>query len=221
MRRVAVAAALLPALLLAGAAAPRMVSGFAWEAAYPATDYIPLDLPLPEGMPSGEAVAKLAGVSAANGWAQILRADAMHLDGAAPEAILPVLENGLRANPSSARGWTLLAEIETASDPERAAKALALALRTAPLDYRIVFERARVGIALWQDMPPAEQELLFRQNRFLFSEQPMRQRYLNDILLLPGGPELIGRSFAAFPEELRALNRFVERRRRVWSRATP
>lgn len=194
-----------------------MMSGLNWEATFPVPDYMLLDASLPDGFSYDATAAALAGTSEADGRAQILRAEAMRLAGVEREIVLPVVEQGLSTAPGSTLGWIILAELEAAHDRERAGKALALALKTAPYDYRFVFRRARLGTALWQLLPAEEQDILFRQSRFLFTHQPMRQRYLNDILLAPGGPELMGRSFAGDPEELRALNRFIERRRRTWT----
>jgi len=207
-------ALVLPALLLVFTAIPRLQSGLALEAAFPVTDSVPRNVPLSEGASYADAARALSQAPASDGATEILRAEAMRLGGADDAAYLPVLTAGLKAHPASARGWTLYAEAAlAAADPERAAAALSLSLRLAPLDYRLVFQRARAGAGLWQRLDEEAQTLLFRQSALLWSEEPYRREYLNEVLLTPGGPGLMARALADQPEELRALNRFTERRR--------
>jgi hypothetical protein len=203
----------LPALAVGVAAVPRFFSGLALDASFPAADFIPQNAALPENVTYADAADALSGADARDGGAQILRAEAMQRAGEPPERFLPILAEGLAHHPASPRGWSLFAETEAAHEPERAAKALSLALRLAPLDYRIIFQRARAGAALWRLLDSEAQTILFRQTALLWSEEPLRREFLNDVLLLEGGPELIAQALADQPEELRALNRLTERRR--------
>ena len=203
----------LPALAVGAAAVPRFLSGLAVDASFPAAGFIPQNAVLPEDVTYADAADALSGADTRDGAAQILRAEAMQRAGERPETYVPVLIEGLSHHPASPRGWTLLAEAEAAHEPERAAKALSLALRLAPLDYRIIFHRARAGAPLWRLLDPEAQEILFRQTARLWSEEPLRREFLNEVLLLEGGPELIARALADQPEELRALNRLTARRR--------
>jgi hypothetical protein len=204
---------LVPILFLVWAAIPRLWSGLVWDAAYPATDNIPLNFAPIEGQGYADVAAILSRADARDGTAHIIRAEALFHAGVAPSVYLPVLEEGLAARPASARGWTLLANAELQSNPDRATNALAMALRLAPLDYRIVEQRSRAGAALWRRLGAAEREILFTQTRLLWSDPVLQEHILNRVLLMPGGPELIGAAFAEMPEELRAINRLTEQRR--------
>jgi hypothetical protein len=120
-----------PGLVLAGAALPRLASGFALAAASPVPLFIHANAQLPTTAYK-EARDALAHASNSDGQAKIWEAEAAHLAGSPAQDVQSILISALERAPASARGWTLLAEIEAARDPKGAASAIGFALQLAP-----------------------------------------------------------------------------------------
>src|SRR5476649_1952984 len=121
---------LLPVVLVTAAAIPRIVSGLALETAFPVPSYIVKNVVLPRKSYAAAAIV-LSHADPRDGETQILRAEAAHSGGAPDSQVIPIVENGLGYNPTSARGWTLLSELLMSSDRQRAGKVLITALEMA------------------------------------------------------------------------------------------
>src|SRR5580693_1600107 len=101
-------AILAPAIVLAGVALPRLVSGFALAAAFPVPFFINANDPLPRTAYE-QARGALAHASRSDGQTKITQAEAAYLAGSPVEDVQSLLIPALDHAPSSARGWALLA----------------------------------------------------------------------------------------------------------------
>ena len=202
---------LLPVLLVTAAAIPRIVSGLALEAAFPVPSYIVKNVVLPRKSYAAAAIV-LSHADSRDGETQILRAEAAHLGGMPDAQVIPIVENGLGHDPAYARGWTLLSELLRQTDRARASKALTIALELAPYDYFLAGRRARDGAMLWDAMSDDGRGLLLRQAGLLWSEPQLRDQVM-PLLDTPGGAALMTRALKDNPDQIRALNRWVARRR--------
>jgi hypothetical protein len=198
-----------PAIVLAGAALPRLVSGFALAPALP----VPYLIGAKEELPTTAYKAArdaLAHASNADGQAKIWQAEAAYLAGSQVQDVQSTLSSALDRAPSSAQGWTLLAEIQATRDPKGAASALGLALQLAPFDYWLASRRANVGARLWNGLNVEERDLLLRQTRLLWSEEQLRDK-IGPLFATQEGAALAGHAFADDPDILRELNRRATR----------
>ena len=202
-------AMLFPAIILAGTAMPRLVSGFALAMALPVPYLIDANEHLPTTAYKAARDA-LAYGSTFDGQMKIWEAQAAYLAGSRSEDVQPILASALDRAPSSAQGWTLLAEIEASRDPERAASALGLALQLAPFDYWLGPRRVSVGSGLWNVLNVEQRDSLLRQVRLLWSEPQLRAA-LEAAFATQQGGALAARAFADEPDVLRELNRRVTR----------
>jgi len=198
-------AIVLPGVLLAGAAFARLISGLALEAAFPVPFFINANAPLPSPAYEGAREA-LAHASHSDGQAKITEAEAASLAGAPPPDVLPILISALEDAPSSARGWTLLAELDAPQDPKTAAAALGMALQLAPFDYWLGSRRANVGARLWDALGSDARDSLLFQTRLLWSEEQLRDSVVG-LFATQQGAALVGRAFVEDPDTLRELNR--------------
>ena len=202
---------LLPVVLVTVAAIPRIVSGLALETAFPVPSYIVKNVVLPRKSYAAAAIV-LSHADPRDGETQILRAEAAHSGGAPDSQVIPIVENGLGYNPTSARGWTLLSELLMSSDRQRAGKVLITALEMAPYDYFLAGRRARDGALLWDVIPDDGRPLLLRQTRLLWTEAFLHDELL-PLVQTPGGAPLMTRALGEDPVTIRALNRWVAMRR--------
>jgi hypothetical protein len=202
---------LLPAVLVVAAAVPRLVSGLALESAFPVPAYIVKNVTLPRKSYAA-AAAVLAHADSRDGETQILRAEAAHMGGVPDGQVIPIVENGLRHDPASARGWTLLSELLLPTDRARAGKMLTTALELGPYDFFLAGRRARDGARLWDAMPQDGQSLVLRQARLLWTETQLRDQLI-PLLDTPGGAVLMTRALDNDPSQIRDLNRWVARHR--------
>jgi hypothetical protein len=196
---------LMPVALLVALALPRFNTGFLLEKSFPATDFIQTDVALPATTYRGVA-RLLAGASRNDSETALLQAEAALNAGVPPVEVLPKVENALASSPSAARGWIILASLWTASDPRKAAQALAFAVDLAPREYYLILPRLLVGAPLWRDLPDRAQGKLLSDARALAGDQTRRGQ-LRLLLARRGGAELLVRAFAGQPEALRELNR--------------
>jgi hypothetical protein len=210
---------LLPAIVLFLSAVPRLLSGRAVDAAFPVPVYMATDIPLPRAayVAAENALAK---ASPGEGEALISRAQAATLAGEPPNKIMPILQAGLAKAPASAAGWTLLAELQASNDAWQGASALQLALDFAPYDFWLGGRRAALGAALWPSLSDPMRARVLRQARLLWTEEQLRPQLLR-VLTTPAGAALLKRAFAATPDTLREINRWVTREKLRGARATP
>ena len=195
----------VPGIALIGAAVPRLMSGLAVEAAFPVPSYIEGNIQLPKTA-YAQAQDVLARANIADGQTKILQAEAAYLAGSPIEKVESILKPALGYAPSSARGWTLLAELEVAKQPQIGASALALGLQFAPFDYWLAGRRANVGAQLWNEMDADGKNSLLRQTRLLWSEEQFRGK-IAALYMTESGRALVARAFADEPDTLRELNR--------------
>jgi hypothetical protein len=194
-----------PAVVLASLALPRLVSGLALLLVLPVPYLIDANGQLPARAYKA-AQDVLAHASNSDGQAKIWQAEAAYLAGSPVKDVQSILIPALDRMPSSPQGWTLLAEIEAAGNPKRAASALGLALQLAPFDYWLASRRANVGARLWGTLSMEESDELLRQTRLLWSEEKLRDRIVS-LFATQEGAVLAGRAFANDPDVLRELNR--------------
>jgi hypothetical protein len=197
----------LPPIILVAMAAPRFFSGIAIDAAFPVPARMEMNVPLDLAQYQRAAKA-LAYANAADGDAWILRAEATSFAGEGGAGAM--LQEGLRRNPSSARGWMLFVEA-TADAPERA-RALEFLLGKFPYEYWIAGRKVSAGATLWNDVSEEARAAILAEGRRLWTEPTLHEQ-LWPVLTTDGGPELLTRAFADDPDSLRELNRWVALRR--------
>lgn len=198
-------ALLVPAVLIVTAAIPRLGSGAALEAAFPATAYIGTNAPLPQS--SYRAIADtLSRAASDDGETMILRSEAAVDGGQSPATVIPIVRSALLRAPSTARGWILLAALLRDRDPESAAACLSLAVELAPREYYLISPRALVGASLWNDLPAGVRSRLVADARLMITT-PQLHDQLRALLGVRGGPALVTRAFAGHPDRLREFNR--------------
>ena len=204
-------AMLLPAIGVIVLAAPRLISGFALEAAFPATTEITMNMTLPQA--TNKFVAQvLSHASPSDGETQILRAEAAVNAGFPPGMVIPIVRSALIREPTDARGWILLAALLKDHDPKGAASALSLAIELAPREYYLVIPRAFVGASLWNYLSKDVQARIVDDAHVIATSNEFRGG-LQSLLDAQGGTELVGRALAGHPDQLRALNRSLARER--------
>jgi len=204
-------AMLLPACAVIALAVPRLLSGFALEAAFPATTEITMNFTPPQA--SNRTVAQiLSHASPSDGETQLLRAEAAANAGLPPATVIPIVRSALIREPSVARGWVLLAALLRDHDPKGAAAAFSLAVELAPREYYLVIPQAFVGASLWDYLSKDAQAKVVDDARILITSTELRGG-LHSLIAASGGPELVSRALAGHPEQLRALNRSLARER--------
>ena len=196
----------VPGFLLAGAAVPRLISGLALEAAFPAPIYMDANVQLPRAAYE-QARKALSQADPRDGQAKIAEAEAAHLAGYPAQEILPKLIVALNHAPGSAKGWALLAELQASQKPQSGAAALGLALEFAPFDYWLAGRRVNMGAQIWDALNTDDRASLLRQTRLLWTDEQLRNN-LPPLLATEPGLRLINRAFADDPDTLRALNRW-------------
>jgi len=198
----------LPAIGLAWPAVPHFLDGRVWDAAIPVPNSMIAQIALPKAAYRSAAQA-LAGASRDDGEATILRAEAALRGGAKPGDEISRLEQGLRHQPASARGWTLLADaLAETGQRKKAAAALSLALQLGPNDYWLAGMRARAATPLWDDLDADARASALAQVRLLWDE-PLLHRELRPLLSTPDGVALAALAFQGRHDELRAMNRWL------------
>jgi hypothetical protein len=205
-------AAILPGLLMIGAALPLLRDGSAWSEAAPVPSrMIERRVLLP--MAYRNAAEALAYADDRDGDAQMAGAEAAIHAGASRAGQIGRLERAVLDTPASARGWTLLSEALSDVDRRRAAKALSQAMTLGPYDYWLAAARAEDAAAWWDVLDDDTRAAALRQTRLLWSEPGLRPGLLR-LLSTRRGAALVQRTFAADPDDLRALNRWVSAARR-------
>jgi hypothetical protein len=197
----------LPPIFLVLMAVPRFIGGLAIDAVFPVPARMEMNVPL-ETEEYRAAANTLLRAGTADGEAWILRAEAASFAGQA--GAKPMLEQGLRRNPSSPRGWMLLAE--TSADTRQRVRVLEFLLEEFPFEYWIAGRKVSAGAMLWDDVSEEARGALLTLGKRLWTEPALRDQ-LWAVLATGGGPELLTRAFADDPEALRELNRWVALRR--------
>ncbi len=203
--------ALLPAIVVAGLAGPRFVSGLAQEAAAPVTTRMLTNTPLALKFYTN-ASELLSHTSHADGEAQILRAEAMALVEARSSDVYPVLETGLERSPASARGWLIFSGLTRSTNPAQAYAAYSLGTLIAPREYYLIVPRVMAGAPLWNRLSERERQLLVADTRQVLNDINLSSA-LHRVLTVEGGAALVTRAYAGHPEALRGLNRAMARQR--------
>ena len=212
LRLVAQNAALLaPAVLILSIAVPRLQPALAVERAYPVPAYVSDNVQVPHEA-YHEAAQSLALASDSDGEAQIARAEMLLLSGEPVHGLIGLTKRALGRDPSSARGWALLAALEELSNPSAAADALGLSLELAPYDYWLAGQRAARGARLWPHLTGATRQSVVRQVQLLWSEPSLRAS-VPALLGQAHGAELVHLALAGEPDQVRALNREILRER--------
>ncbi|MBI3678414.1 MAG: O-antigen ligase family protein [Proteobacteria bacterium] len=205
-------ALIVPALLIAMVAIPRLASGLALEAAFPVPTYMAMNVSLPPNSYSAAADV-LVHADPSDGEAQIARGEAVLLSHRKSlHAAESILSAGLAEAPMSARGWTLLAMALGPDHPQRAAAALDLAFELAPHDFWLVGLREKAGAPIVPYLSQETRAALFRETLLLWSD-PQFHPLIDRLLREKGAPQMFGQAFASQPDELRALNRMIARER--------
>jgi hypothetical protein len=197
----------LPGFGIALLAFPRLSDGFAVDSAIPVPNYMLAGIALPHGS-YDRASASLKRGANADGDAAILAVEAAIHAGAPAGSEIPQLERGLSLEPGSARGWLLLAEASAPVHSDRAASALSQSLVLAPYDFWLAGRRSRLSAVLWSDLDVDGRAMARRQVVRLW-EEPLLRTQLVPLFQTAEGRALLKTSFAAAPDELRVLNRWV------------
>ena len=203
---------IFPALLLVLVATPRLQSGLAIDAAYP----VPILMVAGYNVPRAsyfDTAAILAAAHRDDGDSKLQYAEALSLLQSENATVVESLREGLAKSPVSVRGWALLAEQLSPSDPQRAAQALALSFLLGPYEYFVALKRARQAAMLWDVLDADARDAALEQTRLLWKETGLHGEILR-LLETEGGSELLARAFIEEPEELRTINRWVNTERR-------
>ncbi len=194
-RRIAL---LVPAIAIVCAAVPRLVSGLAEEAVFPAEPYMQMNVPLVKSFYAGTARI-LGEAPAADGDTRMWRAEALLKSGAANKAARAA-RHALARVPASARGWMVLAQAQERSDPKKAADALALSLVLGPREYFLIPPRVKIGAVLWPYLPQAARRRLLDDVRWLAAQEQQRGA-LRALFASKDGPALVTRALADTPPD--------------------
>ena len=203
-------ALLLPTALII-VAIPHLVDGVAYESAFPVPVYTEMNIGMPRSSYISAANALAQGVQR-DGDRSVMEAQTEANAGAAPSRVLPVLTDGLSRSPASSRGWVLLAEQLSRTERKRAGEALSIALTIAPNDYQLLGRMERDAGSLWDVLSRDARDVAVNAAPALWKNPELRP-YIRPILGTRGGPQLLTSAFWFDPEELRALNRWVEEQR--------
>lgn len=202
----------LSVLLLGYGAISQLKDGLALDRAVPVPSYMIAGKPM-QRLAYLRAATALKNANPADGTARIARVEAAINSGASGISQINDLETALKSNPSSARGWLLLARVWMSTDRAKAAAALSQALVLAPSDYWVAEGRADCAANLWADLDADTRSRAIDQVRLLWDE-PLLRPQLWHLLHSPQGAALVTRAFAGQRNELIALNRWLSAERR-------
>jgi tetratricopeptide (TPR) repeat protein len=200
------------------AVVPRFVSGLNIEAAYPVSVYVVMNYPVSQKR-YAQAARFLAAADPNDGNSLITAAEASADGGTDRALVIKLVRQGLVHEPTSARGWTLLAEELTAAGDRRvAAKALSLALTLGPYDYWIAERRARLAATLFDELQPEDQRAAETQARLLWETDSLRPA-IPTLVQSQQGARLMTRALQDEPDQVRLLNRWLATLRRSQQQA--
>jgi hypothetical protein len=205
-----VVALLLPLALIA-VAVPHLIDGVAFENAFPVPVYTEMDVAMPRGVYANAANALAHGMQR-DGDRAVMQAEAEANAGGARSKVLWDVQRGLEQSPASPRAWMLLAEELSRTDRKRAGEALSVALTLAPNDYYLLARMERDAGYLWDDLSRDARDVAANAAPMLWKFPELRV-YIRPVLAMRGGPKMISSGFQYDPEELRALNRWVQEQR--------
>jgi hypothetical protein len=200
-----------PALALGWFGHQHLSDGLALDAAIPVPNYLISGRPMP---PQAYQLAarSLAGIDRRDTDGRLALAQVQLRLGTPSSDVKPLLENAILASPANARAWLLFSE--TLGQTEEAQSALANALLLAPYDYYLAVPRAVDAAIQWDHLDDATRQLAGRQIERLWDVDILRPQ-LRFVLAAPNGALAVTQSFAARPDDLRELNRFVSKERRM------
>lgn len=207
-----------PAILLATAALTQLPSALAHERAFPVPTFMSMNIPLAEGA-YPQTASILNSANATDGEAHIFEAEAAMIAGTPTAEVREILRSALNRAPSSALGWTLLAEAEAQTDQAHAASALATAFALAPHDYLLTPRQSFIAAALWPSLSEETRNLALRRARLLWTEQRLRPIILQ-LAQDEAGAQLMTQAFVDEPDALAALIDWVDAERRRASGAS-
>lgn len=197
---------LVPAILLAVFSWPHLLSGMAQEGVVPVPNRMILRIPLPK-LAYADAASVLSSAPVVDGESMLLRAESARLGGKTD--VRPLIIVGLSHQPASVRGWLLLAEAETeaGSYPE-ASRAMSQALLLSRRDYYLSGKRVQDAAALWPYLDSSSRTSALEQAHLLWEEPSLRPQ-LRLVLVDQPGVMIMTKAFAASPDEIRRLNRWL------------
>lgn len=201
---------LLPGLCLAYFGYAHFADGIAQDGAVPVPVAMVAQIPLPKAA-YDDAAKSLASASLRDGDAMLIRAEALFDAGRAPSEIVPLLEQGIRHAPASARGWTLLATVLQPLQPKKSAAAMSPAFLLAPRDYWIAAARVRAAGPLWPLLDAETRLAAENQSRLLWHDELLRPQIVV-AAQTDAGAALLTRSFQE--NEIREISRYVAAARR-------
>jgi hypothetical protein len=219
----ALALALTAGMLLVGLALPRAVAGIVLLPVAETLRAIQFQEPVePERLRRlvERQHRALAWAPRGRGWtdlalAQLLLSEA---PGVAPEAHgqlvwagIDSLRGGLASAPANPFAWTRLALAETkiAGPSTGAARALAMALGTAPYEPRLIFVRLELGFTLWSRLAPEHRARVLEQVRFAWRDDPER---LVELALAKDAAGLVRAGLVRVPGARRKFERMLRAR---------
>jgi hypothetical protein len=188
-----------------------LIDGVAYENAFPVPVYTEMNVAMPRSSYAGAANALAEGMRR-DGDRAVMQAEVEANAGADRSNVISVVTSGLAQSPASPRGWILLAEEMSRTDRKRAGEVLSVALTLAPNDYWLLGRMERDAAYLWDDLSPDARDVAVNAAPTLWKFPELRI-YIRPVLAMRAGPKLITSGFHFEPEELRALNRWVQEQR--------
>jgi hypothetical protein len=197
----------LPAVLLAMMGMREFQDGWNRDQALPIPNYMILGrIVLPADYQ--RAVARLSHTDPADADNVIAEAEAAIDSGAAPASQIALIEKGLAASPSSARGWLLLAFAARGTNDALARDAAAMGFLLGPTDYWLVKIRLKCALAMWPILKPETRELALALVRQTW-EEPKLHFALFSLLTTADGAHLVTRAYQGRPADLLAINHWA------------
>jgi hypothetical protein len=202
----------LPGLSLAASGIVHFRNGLSVDAAFPVPLYMSLNRAMPR-VAYQDAAEILRRTDVHDGDAQLSLAEARFLAGDRSSSVEEPLLTSLTEAPATADGWAFYSEIFLGKDPSAASQALDQALTLAPYDFFTSGRRAQLASHLWEHLNDGTKAAALRQAHALWDEPLLRDEIML-LLTTPDGGKFLTHAYAADPETLRAINRWVAGRRR-------
>ncbi len=197
-------ALMVPPLVLALFAGPKLVSGLSVDLAFPVPVFIVTGLQLPQST-YRQTYEVLSGAVDADPSVLITRAEAASRAGMPAAVAVALGREGLKASPAQTRGWLLMAQTV---NPAMATRALTMSTYSGPFEYYSLSARVRVTQKLLPYLSGDDRSIALRQVKNFWS-QDMFRRNLLQLMSSPGGPQLMSEALRDTPDDIRALNRWL------------
>lgn len=203
--RVLISASLCTGLGLS--AVPFFLDGQALDNAIPVPNYMVANRDM-SPISYRAASEALALASPADGRAILFRAEAVMRAGNKAPGMTDAVISGLREEPTSSRGWLLLALASIERDRELAARALSFSLLLDRWDFWLAVPRAKIAAALYDSLDQDARAAAQDQVRIIWRQEQLRPSILS-LLSRPEGTRLVSKSYDGSIDQLRAINRWV------------